>query len=143
MIESIGGITSQPLSQSINANDLGQADLFRILLTQLTFQDPLKPLDNREFITQLAQFSGLEVNRQVSDSISTLLSMQSVSQSMGLLGNNVEVQMDNGTTVTGKVTALTMVDGVPKATVQQSNGDYITDLSVANIRRVILPSAGA
>jgi flagellar basal-body rod modification protein FlgD len=38
---------------------LGQADFLRLLTTQLTFQDPLKPADNEAMLAQMAQFSAL------------------------------------------------------------------------------------
>ena len=50
-----------------------QEDFLQILLTQLRFQDPLKPVDNQQFVAQLAQFSALEINRQQSEKIDTLL----------------------------------------------------------------------
>lgn len=43
-----------------NVQGLGQDAFLRLLTTQLQFQDPLSPMDNVEFITQLAQFSQLE-----------------------------------------------------------------------------------
>ena len=52
---------------------IGQEDFLHILLTQLRFQDPLKPVDNQQFVAQLAQFSALEINRQQSEKIDTLL----------------------------------------------------------------------
>lgn len=38
---------------------LGQRDFLRLLTTQLTFQDPLKPADNEAMLAQMAQFSAL------------------------------------------------------------------------------------
>ncbi|MBI1402536.1 MAG: flagellar biosynthesis protein FlgD [Porphyrobacter sp.] len=38
---------------------LGQADFMRLLTTQLTFQDPLDPADNKDMLAQMAQFSAL------------------------------------------------------------------------------------
>lgn len=137
MIESIGSITAEPISQTAGSSSLGQAELFKVLLTQLSFQDPLKPLDNREFITQLAQFSGLEINRDVSDRLSTLLSMQSVTQSMGLLGETVSVDTENGRAITGNVTAIVLKEGVPKITIQRPNGEYVPDLSVSDVSIMI------
>lgn len=38
---------------------LDQGDFLRLLTTQLTFQDPLEPADNKEMLAQMAQFSAL------------------------------------------------------------------------------------
>lgn len=51
---------------------LGQADFLRLLTAQLQNQDPLKPLDNAEFLSQLAQFSTVSGIDQVNASLATL-----------------------------------------------------------------------
>ena len=73
-IDSIG---AAPLAANTPQNAVvGQEEFLKILLTQLRFQDPLKPMDNQEFMAQMAQFSGLELTRQQSDRIDTLLTIQ-------------------------------------------------------------------
>jgi flagellar basal-body rod modification protein FlgD len=52
--------------------ELGKQDFLRLLVTQLQFQDPLKPMENTEFVSQLAQFSALEGNYNMSAAISGL-----------------------------------------------------------------------
>ena len=66
----IGGVTA-PSNPTLNLQTLGlgQEDFFRILVTQLSYQDPLKPIDNQEFIAQLAQFTSLDQTRQVNERI--------------------------------------------------------------------------
>ncbi|MCK7581342.1 MAG: hypothetical protein MZV65_40730 [Chromatiales bacterium] len=84
---------------------LGQEDFAKILLTQLQFQDPLKPMDNQEFMAQMAQFTTLEISRQQNDNTETLLAIQSASQAMSLIGKEVEVQTD-GVAQVGVVTTV-------------------------------------
>lgn len=50
-----------------NAFGLGFEDLLKIILTQLTYQDPLKPIENFEFVSQLAQFSQIQQTQTMSD----------------------------------------------------------------------------
>jgi len=56
--------TSTTLKSGINAaksgGDTGRNEFLRLLATQLQYQDPLNPLQNSEFVAQLAQFSSLE-----------------------------------------------------------------------------------
>ena len=46
--------------QASGVKALGEHAFLRLLTTQLQYQDPLKPMDNVQFVTQLAQFSQLE-----------------------------------------------------------------------------------
>ena len=132
-IESIGGLTaaSAPTAQ---VNSLGLEDFLKVLLTQLTYQDPLKPLDNQEFIAQLAQFTSLEQNRQSNDRLQQLLTIQSATQSVGLLGRTVEIQPSNGGPNTiGEVTTLRFRQGEPLITVKGSNGGFLTDMPLSQV----------
>ena len=81
---------------------LGKDDFLKILLTQLTHQDPTKPLEDREFVAQMAQFSTLEQMSNMNGEMAKVLTVLARSQAVNLLGKNVEIV--NGTeTVTGTV----------------------------------------
>lgn len=54
------------------ANKLGKDDFLMLLVTQLQYQDPLNPMENTEFISQLAQFSALENSNNVEKAIGSL-----------------------------------------------------------------------
>jgi len=108
-VQSIGGLTSTP--QSTQVNSLGLDDFLKILMTQLTYQDPLKPLDNQEFIAQLAQFTSLQQSREVNQGIQQLLTIQSATQSVGLLGRTVQVRTANDDSVIGVATTLRFNSG--------------------------------
>jgi flagellar basal-body rod modification protein FlgD len=57
----ISAVTSgaTPPAPSPARNALGQADFIRLMTTQMKLQDPLEPVDNKEMIAQMAQFSSL------------------------------------------------------------------------------------
>jgi flagellar basal-body rod modification protein FlgD len=129
-IDTIGAIGSTNPETLRNAG-IGQEDFMRILLTQLRFQDPLKPVDNQQFVAQLAQFSALEINRQQSEKIDTLLTIQAADQAVGLVGKNVEVRNAQGSTV-GSVTAISFASGEPRLTVN-SNGTTFVDVRLSDI----------
>lgn len=129
-VESIGSVINDPAA--IRNAGLGQEDFLKVLLTQFQFQDPLKPLDNQEFIAQIAQFTNLELTRQENDRIDSLLTIQSATQAIGLIGKTVEVQTATGSQV-GSVTTITFRNGAPVATVKTDTGAFLTDVSLSQI----------
>ena len=72
-------------------NNLGKDDFLKLLITQLTHQDPTQPMEDREFIAQMAQFSTLEQMTNMNEGFSTLSNMLQSNQAMGLLGKTVEI----------------------------------------------------
>ena len=60
-------------ADTASKNDvLGKDAFLKLLVTQLQNQDPLNPLDDKEFIAQLAQFSSLEQMTNISEGITSL-----------------------------------------------------------------------
>ncbi len=110
--------------------------LLRIILTQLTYQDPLKPLDNFQFVSQLAQFSQLQQSQTLNDSISSLLSAQSATQATGLLGRTVDYRASDDTLLSGTVKAISFANGAPQLTIQTADGKTISGLGLADVNQV-------
>lgn len=126
------GLGLVPTDSAGLVRGLTQADFLRILSTQLTFQDPMKPMDSTRFMAQMAQFSALEQSRQSNDRLDTLLAFQSAQQSLGLIGRTVEVSQASGT-LTGQVTTLSFVAGRPALTVKTAEGEWLSGLSLSQI----------
>ena len=133
-VESVGGVvgTSNPAADRLG---LSQEDFLEVLLAQLSFQDPLDPLDNKDFIAQLAQFTSLEQTRQFNEKLDTLLSFQKTGQAIGLLGRTVEVVTDSGTVV-GTVISTAFENGNPILNVQAANGAFLTGIGLSQIQIV-------
>src|SRR4051794_23437119 len=74
-----------PSTSSTSAFGLDFQSLLRIILTQLTYQDPLKPMDNFQFVSQLAQFSQLQQGQSLNDQIASLIASQAATQATSLL----------------------------------------------------------
>lgn len=68
-----------------------QADYLKLLMQELTYQDPLKPLDNREFMTQMAQFSLLSQAESTNQTLNTLQALSAQQQALSLLGKRVKI----------------------------------------------------
>ena len=131
-IESIGSIPQQGAAASLRNAGLDQEDFLKVLLTQLSFQDPLKPMDNQEFIAQMAQFSSLELNRQYNEKADVLLAFKSSTQAIGLIGKNVEVRTGTGSEI-GNVTTVTFQNGSPLLTVETTAGVFLRDVTLSQV----------
>lgn len=97
-------------------------DFLKILITQLTHQDPTEPMKDKEFIAQMAQFSTLEQMSNMSQGFSKLSNLLNSGQAMSLLGKSVEVA-DNGTLVKGVVEEISGRD-YPQVLVNGKYYDY-------------------
>lgn len=115
-----------------SASSLGLQDFMKVLLTQLTYQDPLKPMDNQAFMAQMAQFSALEQSQQLNERMQLLVGNQAALQSVGLLGRTVDVQSDGGP-ATGTVTAMSLQGEAPVLTLSLPGGAVLSDVALSRI----------
>lgn len=84
---------------------LDKDDFLKILITQLQHQDPTKPMEDKEFIAQMAQFSSLEQMTNMSKEFSKVSGVLRANEAQSLLGQNVEI-VNGETSVTGEVTQV-------------------------------------
>ena len=120
---------NKSLGNLANAQTLDKDDFLKILITQLTHQDPTEPMKDTEFIAQMAQFSSLEQITNMSQDFEKLAGILSSSQALGLLGRIVEI-FDGDTLVTGVVEEVAGRD-VPRVLV---NGRYYDFDKIEKIR---------
>ena len=89
--------TSTQSSTGASRGTLGKDDFLKLLITQLQNQDPLSPMDNTEFIAQMAQFSSLEQMQNLNASFEeSMLLTQSLNNATaaGFIGRNVRASGD-------------------------------------------------
>lgn len=134
-IDAIGSIVNNGSGSVDGRNTIDQEGFIKLFLSQLQFQDPLEPVDNREFLAQLAQFSNLEQSRQLSLNTESLLSMTSASQALTLLNRPVEVAQLQGGLVSGTVKAVQFTSSGPVLTVDV-NGAVLTGIRLPQINLV-------
>ena len=84
------------------SKSLDKNDFLKILITQLSYQDPTKPMEDKEFIAQMAQFSSLEQMTNMSKGFTNLTGMLMQSNALNLLGKRVEI-ITGDKSVTGVV----------------------------------------
>lgn len=114
------------------ASSLGLQDFMKILLTQLTYQDPLKPMDNQAFMAQMAQFTSLEQSQRLNDRVQALIDNQAALQSVALIGRTVEITTETGN-ATGTVSALSLQGAAPLLTLLLTGGNVLQDVSLGQI----------
>ncbi len=78
-------------SDGVKQNALGQDDFLKILITQLSYQDPTAPMEDKEFIAQMAQFSSLEQMTNMSSEFAKLSGTLNLNSAIGMIGKNVTI----------------------------------------------------
>ena len=124
----------------VPSSELGKDEFMKILMTQLQHQDPLSPMDDREFISQMATFSSLEQMMNMTNSIDMLVQSQLVSpviQYSHMIGKEVSYQaydQETGEKLAvekSSVVAVSQQDGW--AILELANGEKIYADSVIQI----------
>jgi flagellar basal-body rod modification protein FlgD len=128
-MSSIGAVGAT--SGSLQSANVSMQDFLNILLTQLTYQDPLKPMDNKEFMAQLAQFTTLGQTQELNGKIDSLLSTQASMQAIGLIGKTVTFNSEQGA-LTGQVEQLSWAGATPQLTIL-ANGRRIEGVSLSQV----------
>lgn len=129
--------TAAPTAQNTATSAFGLSfdALLKIILTQLTYQDPLKPMDNFQFVSQLAQFSQIQIGQTSNDRLQSLAAAQGNSQATGLLGKQVDIGAGAGI-VTGKVTAIAFANGDPRLTIETGDKQTISNIAIGSISQI-------
>jgi len=129
-------ISAVSATSSQNPAGLDFKSLMQIILQQLTYQDPLKPMDNFQFVSQMAQFSELQQIQSLNTSISTLLNTQASLQATGLLGKTVDFTTAGSTSAIGTVKSVTFTGGKPSLTIATTGGQTVANVDLSAITQV-------
>lgn len=134
-IDAIGSTPNTQDPSLLRQSTIDQDDFIKLFLAQLQFQDPLEPVDNREFLAQLAQFSSLEQSRQTSQNTNDLLAMDATSQAMTLLSKQVDVE-GLAAPMTGTVIAVQFTTSGAQLSVRDAAGQVTTGVRLSQISLV-------
>jgi flagellar basal-body rod modification protein FlgD len=88
------GLNKQTDAQKANSDKLGQSDFLKLMTTQLQNQDPFAPMDNGDFIAQMAQFSTVTGIQDMNASLGKLVEefdQARIATASNLLGHSVLV----------------------------------------------------
>jgi flagellar basal-body rod modification protein FlgD len=112
-ITDIAGAGALATSAGNGSNSLGRQEFLRLLVTQLRNQDPLNPLDDREFIAQMAQLSTLDSTVALAGQVQQMLAVQQQTQALQLVGRNVEFFDSMGNLGRGTVSSVRLNGAAP------------------------------
>jgi len=121
---SSAGAPAATTQASNKAASLGKDDFLKLFVAQLQHQDPMNPMEDSDFMGQMAQFSTLE-------QITNVASANEMSQSLGLLGKTVTYVDKDRVTHTGVVQAVDTKGGAARLTV-----DGVTDVDPITVTQV-------
>ncbi|MBQ3835530.1 MAG: flagellar hook assembly protein FlgD [Treponema sp.] len=88
------------------SQELGKDDFLKLLMAQMTHQDPTEPMDNSQFIAQMAQFSSLEQMYNVSSGFNKMASIMQSNEAASTIGKVVDLDVE-GEKVSGVVEGFT------------------------------------
>lgn len=131
----INAVTGTSGASTASQTNLNMQDFLKVLLTQLTYQDPLKPMDNEQFMAQIAQFTSLQQTQQMNGNIAQLVTNQASLQSVGLIGRTVDLSTNTGP-VTGTVSALSLAGSTPQLTIKTTAGATLPNIDLSQITAV-------
>jgi len=94
---------------------MGKDQFLKLFVAQLQHQDPMNPMQDSDFMGQMASFSTLE-------QVSNLASENARSNAIGLLGRTVTYTDKDGVDHTGAVEKVSTKDGKPSLTVGGADG---------------------
>lgn len=146
--DTISAMQNETAYNKLNSErkETSDKDMFlSLMLQQMQNQDPTEPVDNQQWLSQLAQYSSLEQMTQMNEGLTNLASAlealsnnvsqnSGVSQTLSLIGKEVDIMTDPekpDELTTGIVTEATFKDGEGQVKV---NGKYYSIGYVQNVR---------
>lgn len=133
----ISGITDSRDVKSYGDKSLDQNDFLKLLSAQLQHQDPMKPMENGEFIAEMAQFSALEnskdLNAAFKDLNSSIISSGSLQASL-LVGKSVSYESSDLklTSDSANISAKSNVAGKFRIQISDSTGNIVSESIVTS-----------
>jgi flagellar basal-body rod modification protein FlgD len=120
MPDAVGGATTAPVttpaSQQIDRGDqMGKDTFLKLLVAQMRYQDPSKPVDSSQMIAQTATFTQVEKLEQIATTSATALILQEHAAAGAMVGRQVTYTSTTGATVSGLVSSVRLASGSSEA----------------------------
>ncbi|MCE2597123.1 flagellar hook capping protein [Motilimonas cestriensis] len=141
----VSPISSSELLASQNnvSTNIRQEDFIKLFMSQLKAQDPLEPVNNQDFLVQMAQFSLLESNRQTNQSLEDIRQLVISSQTVGMIGKYAEVYNNQEPSARGALGTIIAVNFEPSGAsvtikTKDINGEwsYLNNVPLGQIKSI-------
>ena len=116
------GTTGGAQPQGGSGQILGKDDFLKLLIGQMSNQDPLNPTDPSQYMSQMTQFSVLEQITNLAQTSNATASNDYDAQAVALMGKTVTYGKGDGTSVTGVVQKVTFTPSGPTLTIDGVDG---------------------
>lgn len=112
--------------QESKASQLDKDDFLKLLVTQLRYQNPLEPMDNNEYIAQLAQFSSLEQMQNLNLQVANLSAISTIGKSASAIVEESEIE--------GVITGIAFSEGTVNLIMDTGNSEV--KVPIANVAEI-------
>lgn len=143
-LPAIGEIAYEGVNKNAGKKALDSGDFMKLMITQLSAQDPSNPMKDTEFISQMANFSALEQSKELTVSFAKFTTDQSFATAANFLGKQATVKDVSSTTgsVTGTVEGIVLNANKPAVVIGGKTYDTSLITSVGSTTAsVVTPAA--
>ncbi|MBM4220447.1 MAG: flagellar hook assembly protein FlgD [Gammaproteobacteria bacterium] len=131
----LASLQTPPAAARKNSKNLGQEDFLALMITQLQSQDPLKPMENGEFIGQMAQFSTVTGIAEMTKSVSALTEAYNSGQALqaaSMVGRTILTEGNSASLAPGQPLAgaveLPYATQAAKVRIYSDSGQLVREL---------------
>ena len=130
-VNSVGSQASAQGSVPDAFQKLDTDTFLKLLVTELSNQDPLEPMDSAQIVNQISQIRSIQASTQLTTTLEAVLLGQNVATASGLLGRTITGLTDDSQTITGQVDRVSVVGGEARLQVGDST------VSLKNVSEIL------
>jgi flagellar basal-body rod modification protein FlgD len=110
------GIPYTPATSTVERGDqMGKEVFMQLLVAQMRYQDPSKPVDSSQMMAQTATFTQVEKLEELATQNAAMLVLQEASTAGSMVGRTATYTDSDGASVSGKITSVRLASGSQEA----------------------------
>jgi flagellar basal-body rod modification protein FlgD len=110
------GIPYTPATSTVERGDqMGKEVFMQLLVAQMRYQDPSKPVDSSQMMAQTATFTQVEKLEELATQNAAMLVLQEASTAGSMVGRTATYTDNDGASVSGKITSVRLASGSQEA----------------------------